>query len=239
MKGLILAAGDSDRIKQDLSVPSKCILKVAGKVLIQYSFELLASLKVDEYIVIVGQSGDAIKCIFGDNFYGIKITYALQSVPLGIANAVKTAVSEIVKDDFILCLGDELFINPDPMGILKYFYETEASCVCGITYGESANAIKQCYTLDIDNENNIITLQEKPETIAALLKGTGFCIFKNDMLRYLEETPMNTIRKQFELCDWIQTGINNGLKCKSYIFAEEEININSYSDYLDAVNRFG
>lgn len=192
---------------------------------------------IDEIIVVVGNDSEkVIKHIeaFQEN---VNITFVEQKVQLGIVDAIKWAVSSIGSDDFVLCLGDEIFYNQKPKEMLNYFISTKSDCVCGIVPNESEFEIKKCYSVLVDESNTILELFEKPEIPFNTLKGTGFCIFKNKMLDYIYIVKPDLKSGQYELCDWIKAGIAQGMNCKVFNFADKEFNINTLEDFKQ-VNEF-
>jgi len=189
MKGLILVAGKGKRMQGILN--NKCLSIVDGKSLIAHNIERLISMGIQELIIVVGSDSGTIKKhieLLNDK---ISITYIEQQIPLGIVDAIKCAVSSIGSDDFVLCLGDEIFYNQKPKEMLGYFISSKADCVCGIIPNESEKEIKKCYSVLVDETNNILDLNEKPEKPYNNHKGTGFCIFNNKTLEWIELVKPN------------------------------------------------
>jgi len=230
MKGLILVAGKGKRMHGILD--NKCLSIIDGKSLIAHNIERLLSIGINELIVVVGSDSEIIKKHIKSFVDKISVTYIEQIIPLGIVDAIKCTVSSIGSDDFVLCLGDEIFYNQKPKEMLDYFISSEADCVCGIISNESENEIKKCYSVLVDESNSILDLTEKPEKPFNNHKGTGFCIFKNRTLKWIELVKPNTRSGQYELCDWIKICIAKGMECKVFNFAEKEFNINTYEDLL-------
>jgi dTDP-glucose pyrophosphorylase len=235
MKGLILAAGKGARMKGIYY--NKCLGVVNNKSLISHSIERLLLMGIFNIIIVVGKDGDMIKDHIATYQQCAKISFVEQKIQLGIVDAIKCAVSIIGADDFALCLGDEMFYKQKPVEMLNYFFCSEADCVCAIVPDEKDEEIKKCYTVHIDEDNNILELDEKPERPLNHLKGTGFCIFKNRMLKHIGDVSPNSKSGQYDLCDWIRICIEKGMVCKVYDFAEREFNINTVED-LQQANQF-
>jgi dTDP-glucose pyrophosphorylase len=232
MKGLILVAGKGKRMHSISS--NKCLSIVDGKSLIAHNIERLLSMGIYELIIVVGSDSEKIKKHIKSFKDKPSITYIEQKTPLGIVDAIKCAVPSIGNDDFVLCLGDEIFYHQKPKEMLGYFISSDADCLCGIILNETENEIKKCYSVLLDETNSILDLTEKPEKPFNNHKGTGFCIFKNRTLDWINLVKPNIRSGQYELCDWIRTCIAKGMKCKTFDFADKEFNINTYEDLLTA-----
>lgn len=235
MKGLVLAAGKGARMKGIQQ--NKCLGIVDNKSLISHNIERLLLMGINDIIIVVGKDSDSIKKHVETYHKKAKISFAEQKTPLGIAHAVKCAASQIGREDFVLCLGDEIFHDQKPMAMLDHFISSGSDCVCGIISNESEDEIKKCYTVLVDDSNNILDLIEKPEKPYNNLKGTGFCIFKNRTLKYIRLVKPNSKSGQYELCDWIKICIGKGMRCKVYNFAQKEFNVNTFED-LEQANKF-
>ena len=78
MKAVVLAAGRGERIHETIEPLNKCMLKIDGKHLIQYSLESAILSKAGEIIIVVGYQAETIINTFGISFKGVKIRYVIQ-----------------------------------------------------------------------------------------------------------------------------------------------------------------
>lgn len=216
---------------------NKCLSIVDKKALLSHNIERLLMMGINEIILVVGKDGDRIEKCINNYQNNAEISFVTQETQLGIVDAIKCAASLIGNDDFVLCLGDEIFYNQKPIEMLEFFVHTGTDCLCGIVSNESEHEIKKCYSILVDESNNILDLAEKPEKPYNCIKGTGFCIFKNKALDNIKQVKANLKSGQFELCDWIKICINEGMNCKAFNFAEKEFNINTFED-LELANEF-
>lgn len=235
MKGLILTAGKGSRMKGIHH--NKCLGVVGGKSLVSHSIDRLLLMGIDDIIVVVGDDGATIINHIDDCKTQAKITYTEQKVQLGIVDAIKSAIPFIGDEDFVLCLGDEIFVDQKPKDMLDFFISTETDCVCGVVPDETEEEIRKCYSVLLDEDDNITDMTEKPDNPFNSYKGTGFCIFGNRTLQHIQQVTPNDKSGQYDLCDWIKLCITRGMKCKAYCFATKEFNINTADD-LRAANTF-
>lgn len=230
MQLVLLAAGKGSRL--GLNISNKCFIKICGKCLLDYNLEMFSCFDVSEIILVVGHNAENIQKYVGKNYNGIPVTYVMQHKLLGIAHALKTVVPYI-HEDFMMCLSDELFINPNIEGMLDFFSTDKVDCLCGVVK-DSAENIKKAYTMYVAETGEVTQLIEKPTQIFNQWKGTGCCLMRQTMLPILEVLLPNKIRNEYEMGDWIQLAINTGLTCKIYSIADKNFNINTKQDIIVA-----
>ena len=143
---------------------------------------------------------------------------------------MECARESIGGEDFILLLGDEILLNPRHQSIIDEFYKSEAFGVCGVLWVDNRELIKKTYTIVHDVNNIIYRLVEKPRNPLNNYMGTGDCVFKNQILDYIEYTPIHHERKEKELPDLIQCAIDDGKLVKSFRICDKYVNINSKDD---------
>lgn len=230
MQQIILAAGKGSRLKNGQT--NKCLVKVLDKRLIEYNLELGEKAGVSEILIVVGHNKEFIIDCLKNDYHGIPIRYIEQNSLLGVAHAVKTA-SSFINGPFFMCLSDEILSVPHIKGFIKFFEESEADCLCGMVKDDVEN-IKKAYTLNLDSNNKICNIIEKPEVVFNDYKGTGYCLMSLKMLDLLPNLEKNTIRNEYEIGDWIHLAIHNNYNCYGFEIAKADFNINEISDILKA-----
>jgi len=234
MQLVLLAAGRGSRL--GISVTNKCFLKIHNKYLLDYNLEMFLTLGISEIIIIVGYNANHIKKYIGNTYHNIPVMYVMQEQLLGIAHAMKIA-SDFIHDNFIMCLSDELFINPKMDEMNQIFKNNSFDCLCGAVVDTEEN-IQKAYTMRLSTDGTILQLKEKPEIAFNQWKGTGCCFMQKTMLSLLKELQPNAKRKEYEMADWIQRAIDQGLICKMYPIADINFNINTPRDLIMAENYY-
>ncbi len=119
---VVLAAGQGTRMKSKLY---KVLHPVCGKPMVQHVVDTLASMRVEDVIVVVGHGADAVRSTLGE-----RVTYALQKEQLGTAHAVQQAVPFLQAKEgttFIL-YGDVPLLSEETItALLRYHEEQQAA----------------------------------------------------------------------------------------------------------------
>jgi len=235
MKALILAGGRGNRINEFSENQNKCMMPFRGKPLIQHALERIAATDLPEIIIVVGYKAEDIINHYGISFRDKRIRYVIQREQRGLVHAIECAGNLLEGEDFMLMLGDEVMANTKGKEMLKLF-QSDSSIfgICGILEVQDREQIRRTYALVKDEQNRIFRLIEKPSKPFNNFQGTGNCIFRNQILDYLETTPIHHERSEKELPDLIQCCIDEGHIVKAFRICDEYVNINSFEDLMMA-----
>lgn len=228
MQLVILAAGKGTRIR-DLTSNNKCLLSVHGKPLISYNVKLADDIHSSKTIIAVGYKKEEVISFIQNNFSNQNITFCIQDQQDGIVGALRACQKEI-SEDFLLCLGDEYILNSQISQMYTFWHQNTCDILCGVIPNKTFSEIKRTYALKMQDDH-VVQVVEKPTYAFNSLLGTGYCMFSYELLKYLPDVPINPIRNQYELCDWIQIAIDNGHVCKIFPVGADAYNINSTDDY--------
>jgi UDP-N-acetylglucosamine diphosphorylase / glucose-1-phosphate thymidylyltransferase / UDP-N-acetylgalactosamine diphosphorylase / glucosamine-1-phosphate N-acetyltransferase / galactosamine-1-phosphate N-acetyltransferase len=230
MKAVILAGGRGKRLN-DLTVDkNKCMIKILGKNIIEYSLDCAANTDIDKIILVVGHRAEDIINTFGNYYKGKKVEYVIQWEQKGMVHAIECCRNAIDGDDFMLLLGDEILINPRHRDMLEKFKNEDCISICGILWVDNKDLIKKTYALIQDDENYVSRLIEKPQYPFNNYMGTGDCVFKNEILKYIDLTPLHQERKEKEFPSLMQCAIDDGKKIKTFLICDRYINVNTDED---------
>ena len=236
MKGVVLAAGKGSRLAE-LNLRHKSFAVVQKKYVINFSLDLLRGEEdsqplVDEIIIVVGYHAQDIIDAIGSEYKGIPVKYVYQTELKGIAHAVLTA-KDAINDDFVMCLADEILLNPRLDKMIEKFYHDQAVCVCGVIIDGTDFSMKPI-AYDTKEDGTIVKVTEKPDEYHNDIRGIGECVFSKKCLDYLLDLKPNPRRGELEMGDWIQMASNDKGTAKVFNLADAYVNINYAKDIEDA-----
>lgn len=234
MIGLVLVAGKGVRL--GFNNKNKCMLEIDNKPLIEYSLDRLSEI-TDKIIIVVGYKGKEIQCKYGIEYSGIPLYYIVQpEEKKGIIGAIDSARDELT-DNFYLALGDEILINSRHREMVYYFTKSNLFGLCGIIYEDNSRSIRKTYSVEIGTEG-IYRLIEKPKIVLNSIKGTGNCVFKKEILSYLDKLPVNNERKESDFVSLVQAAINDRKRIEIFSICDKYFNINTKEDLLEIKGYF-
>ena len=161
MKGIVLAAGKGTRLYPMTKPVCKTQLPVDDKPLIYYPIAILMQAGISEILVIVPPNETAtFTALLGDGSqYGLKISYAEQPVPRGIADALLIGQEFVGDDRVCLVLGDNIFYAPTLGATLK---KAAASPAAATVFGYYVEDPRPFGVVEFDKNGKAISIEEKP-----------------------------------------------------------------------------
>ena len=161
MKGIVLAAGKGTRLYPMTKTVCKPLLPVYDKPLIYYPIAILMQAGISEILVIVPPGEEAaFNTLLGDGSqYGLKITYAEQPVPRGIADALLIGQKFVGEDRVCLVLGDNIFYAPTLAATLKRAAANEWGAT---VFGYWVEDPRPFGVVEFDKDGRAISIEEKP-----------------------------------------------------------------------------
>jgi dTDP-glucose pyrophosphorylase len=234
MKAVILAGGRGKRLKETTNSSNKCMLEIDSKPVLEYNLDRALEMDVDEIVMVVGYRAEDIINRYGTSRNGVKIHYVIQWEQRGLVHAIECSKDAIGDDDFFLLLGDEVLINSRHKEMMSEFVDNGLFTVCGVCVQEDKSKISRTYAVLTNDEDRVFRLIEKPKKPPNNLQGTGHCIFKNEILRYIERTPIHPERGEKELPDLIQCAVDDGQLVKVFHLCDVYTNVNSIEDLKEA-----
>lgn len=203
-KGIILAAGKGTRLMPATIPASKPLLPLYDKPMIYYPLETLIRLGIKDILFIVQEDDLLIfKKTFGSGSdVGLNFSYEIQNVQRGIADAYFIADKYLDGNSSVLALSDNIFLGK------KYFdYANSALLkmqdVGGSVFGLPVPDPEKFGVIELDENNNIIGIEEKPSKPKSNLIIPGFYFFDSDASEYAKTLkPSN--RGELEITDLIE-----------------------------------
>jgi len=177
-KGIILAGGSGSRLFPVTKAISKQLIPIHDKPMIYYPLSTLMLTGIKDILIISTPiDNPRFKSLLGDgSSLGINIHYAVQESPKGIADAFLVAESFISNDPCCLILGDNIFYGND----LSLIFNDACKQETGATvFAYHVDSPENYGVLELDKEENPISIEEKPSSPLSNWAVTGLYLFDN------------------------------------------------------------
>ncbi|AJT68450.1 glucose-1-phosphate thymidylyltransferase RfbA [Streptomyces chattanoogensis] len=199
MKGIILAGGSGTRLRPLTGVVSKQILPVYNKPMIYYPLSVLMLAGIRDILVISSPAHlDMFRDLLGDGSrLGIRLEYAEQKEPNGIAEAFIIGADHIGDDNVALILGDNVFHGHGFSELLR----TTAARLDGCAlFGYPVNDPWRYGVAELDADRRLTALTEKPTDPVSNIAVTGLYMYSNEVVRMAQELVPSD-RGELEITD--------------------------------------
>ncbi len=233
MKGIILAGGAGTRLYPVTLAVSKQLLPVYDKPMIYYPLTVLMMAGIRD-ILIISTPHDLprFEQLLGNgNHLGLRLSYAPQPSPDGLAQAFIIGEAFIGSDNVCMILGDNLFYGGALQSILQRARQTVERENQAVIFGYAVNDPQRYGIAVFDKLGKVIDIEEKPENPRSNYAVTGLYFYPNDVAAKakqikpsargeLEITDLNRLylfeeRLQVELLGrgyaWLDTGTHDSM----------------------------
>lgn len=198
MKGIILAGGSGTRLHPLTLGVSKQLMPVYDKPMIYYPLTTLMLAGLDDVLVITTpHDAPSFHRLLGDGSqFGIRITFAVQEVPNGLAQAFVVGADFIGDDAVALILGDNLFYGPGLGRQLSRVNNVDGGAVFAYRVADP----KAYGVVEFDAQCNAISLEEKPVNPRSHYAVPGLYFYDNDVVEIAENLEPSA-RGEYEITD--------------------------------------
>ena len=213
MKGIVLAGGSGSRLYPITKVYSKQLALLYDKPLIYYPVSILMLGGIREILIISNsQTIPLYKQLFEEGSQiGLKIEYAIQEEPRGIAEAFIIGDNFIGDDSVSLILGDNIFY-----GYLDFWYEALKKHKGGATiFGYQVNDPQRYGIVDFDKNGKAKSIEEKPRYPKSDFAVPGLYIYDNEVVK-ISKSLKPSKRGELEITD-----VNNNYLKKGNLNVEK------------------
>jgi len=199
MKGIVLAGGSGTRLYPITKSISKQIIPVYDKPMIYYPLSVLMLAGIKEILIIsTPQDIHLYENLLGNgDELGIKLVYAVQPSPDGLAQAFIIGEEFIGDDNVCMVLGDNIFYGYDLSRTLR---EAATLKDGAVVFGYYVNDPERYGVAEFDATGKVLSLEEKPTEPKSNYAVTGLYFYSNDVVKKAKDLKPSK-RGELEITD--------------------------------------
>lgn len=199
MKGIILAGGSGTRLHPATLAINKQLIPVYDKPMIYYPMSVLMQAGIREILIISSAEHlNSYKRIFADGSnWGLRISYAPQAKPEGLAQAFTIGEEFIGSDNVALILGDNIFFGAGLSELLGRACSRKAGAT---VFAYEVEDPERYGVVELSSAGQALSLEEKPHHPRSRFAVTGLYFYDNRVIEYAKILKPS-LRGEYEITD--------------------------------------
>lgn len=234
-KGIILAGGSGTRLFPITSVVCKQLLPVYDKPMIYYPLSVLMLAGIRDILIIsTPEDKPRYQALLADGSQlGMRISYAVQARPEGLAQAFIIGREHIGDDNACLILGDNIFFGYGFSEILKRATLMETG---GLVFGYWVRDPERYGVVEFDQDGQVLSIEEKPQRPKSSYAVPGLYFFDNRVAEIAGRVSPSA-RGELEITDVIEAYLEMGqLRVETMGRGYAWLDAGTHESLLDAAN---
>ena len=209
MKGIVLAGGAGTRLFPASQPISKILLPIYDKPMIYYPLSTLMLAGIKDILIITNELDydNFIKLLGDGSQYGLNISYKIQYVQRGIADAFLIAEDFINGDDVALVLGDNIFHGHGFSTLMKNAIKKNNGAT---VFGYTVKDPERFGVVEFDENRKAISLEEKPLAPKSNYAVTGLYFYDSNVCKFAKQLQPSK-RGELEITDLNKIYLEKGL----------------------------